>query len=97
MGGKKLNAPVQSLVPDADGLGHWLVASDGGVFAFQADFKGSMGGTKQNRLVTAWSAPAAATSWSAKTASSTSLAPPTGSKRASVPVCRHGPSPLSLS
>jgi hypothetical protein len=52
MGGKKLNAPVQSLVPDGDGTGYWLVASDGGIFAFQADFKGSMGGTKLNKPVT---------------------------------------------
>ena len=44
MGGKTLNAPVQSLVPDADGTGYWLVASDGGIFAFDAPFKGSMGG-----------------------------------------------------
>jgi ribosomal protein L24E len=52
MGGQKLNAPVQSLVPDSDGVGYWLVASDGGIFAFQADFKGSMGGMKRNRPVT---------------------------------------------
>jgi hypothetical protein len=52
MGGKKLNAPVQSLVPDGDGIGYWLVASDGGIFAFQAPFRGSMGGTALNRPVT---------------------------------------------
>jgi hypothetical protein len=52
MGGHKLNAPVQSLVPDADGVGYWLVASDGGIFAFSADFKGSMGGAKLNKPVT---------------------------------------------
>jgi hypothetical protein len=52
MGGTKLNAPVQSLVPDADGAGYWLVASDGGIFAFQAPFKGSMGATRLNRPVT---------------------------------------------
>ena len=44
MGGKPLNAPVQSLVPDGDGDGYWLVASDGGIFAFDAPFRGSMGG-----------------------------------------------------
>src|ERR687886_340617 len=27
-----VNAPVQSLVPDGDGDGYWLVAADGGVF-----------------------------------------------------------------
>jgi ligand-binding sensor domain-containing protein len=51
MGGKRLNAPVQSLVPDADGKGYWLVASDGGIFAFDAPFRGSMGGTKLNKPV----------------------------------------------
>ncbi|MCP3911892.1 MAG: hypothetical protein GY713_13160, partial [Actinomycetia bacterium] len=30
------NAPTQSLVIDPDGTGYWLVAPDGGVFAFQA-------------------------------------------------------------
>jgi hypothetical protein len=52
MGGKSLNAPVQSLVPDADGAGYWLVASDGGIFAFDAPFRGSMGGTRLNKPVT---------------------------------------------
>jgi ribosomal protein L24E len=52
MGDKKLNAPVQSLVPDGDGSGYWLVASDGGIFAFAAPFKGSMGDTKLNKPVT---------------------------------------------
>jgi hypothetical protein len=52
MGGKKLNAPVQSLVPDSDGVGYWLVASDGGIFAFNAPFKGSMGDRKLSRPVT---------------------------------------------
>jgi hypothetical protein len=51
MGGKKLNAPVQSLVPDGDGHGYWLVASDGGIFAFDAPFRGSMGGTRLNKPV----------------------------------------------
>jgi ribosomal protein L24E len=52
MGGKRLNAPVQSLVPDADGRGYWLVASDGGIFAFDAPFKGSMGGRPLAKPVT---------------------------------------------
>jgi hypothetical protein len=51
MGGKKLNAPVQSLVPDGDGEGYWLVASDGGIFAFNAPFRGSMGGRPLNKPV----------------------------------------------
>jgi hypothetical protein len=52
MGGQPLNAPVQSLVPDGDGTGYWLVASDGGIFAFEAPFRGSMGGAALNRPVT---------------------------------------------
>jgi hypothetical protein len=39
-------------VPDSDGIGYWLVASDGGIFAFDAPFKGSMGGQKLNKPVT---------------------------------------------
>jgi ribosomal protein L24E len=52
MGGVRLNAPVQSLVPDPDGKGYWLVASDGGVFAFEAEFRGSMGDKRLNKPVT---------------------------------------------
>jgi len=46
MGGRHINAPVQSLVPDADGVGYWLGASDGGIFDFSGTpdgFKGSLG------------------------------------------------------
>ncbi len=50
-GSLRLNAPVRSLVPDPDGAGYWLVAVDGGVFAFDAPFRGSMGGTKLNRPI----------------------------------------------
>jgi hypothetical protein len=52
MGAKVLNAPVQSLVPVPAGGGYWLVASDGGVFAFDAPFRGSMGGTRLSKPVT---------------------------------------------
>jgi ribosomal protein L24E len=52
MGGVRLNAAVQSLVPDSDGIGYWLVASDGGIFAFDAPFYGSMGGASLNRPIT---------------------------------------------
>src|ERR671915_596675 len=52
MGSVRLNAPVRSLVPDPDGAGYWLVASDGGVFAFDAPFRGSMGGRRLNQPVT---------------------------------------------
>ncbi|MDQ1477847.1 MAG: hypothetical protein QOE62_3076, partial [Actinomycetota bacterium] len=50
-GAIRLNAPVRSLVPDPDGAGYWLVAVDGGVFAFDAPFRGSMGGAHLNRPV----------------------------------------------
>ena len=39
-------------MPDADGSGYWLVASDGGIFAFDAPFKGSMGGKDLAKPVT---------------------------------------------
>jgi hypothetical protein len=39
-------------VPTADGSGYWLVASDGGIFAFGgAPFKGSTGSIKLNKPV----------------------------------------------
>jgi len=42
MGGKTLNAPVVSIALTPDGKGYWLVAADGGVFAFgDAPFEGS--------------------------------------------------------
>ena len=47
-----LNKPVNGIVPTATSRGYWLVASDGGIFAFgDARFRGSMGGTKLNRPV----------------------------------------------
>ena len=36
MGNRRLNKPVNGLVPTKDGRGYWLVASDGGIFAFNA-------------------------------------------------------------
>ncbi|MGH9024218.1 MAG: hypothetical protein ACRDV9_14155 [Acidimicrobiia bacterium] len=48
----KLNQPVQSIVPDPDGEGYWLVASDGGVFAFKAPFRGSTGSMTFNKPMT---------------------------------------------
>jgi hypothetical protein len=47
----RLNKPVVGISPTPDGKGYWLVASDGGVFAFDAPFRGSMGGTTLNRPV----------------------------------------------
>lgn len=45
MGGTRLNAPVVGIAATPDGRGYWMVASDGGIFAFgDAGFSGSMGG-----------------------------------------------------
>ena len=45
MGGQSLVRPVVGMASSADGGGYWLVAADGGVFAFgDAQFSGSMGG-----------------------------------------------------
>jgi hypothetical protein len=45
MGGRHLNAPIVGIATTPNGKGYWLVASDGGVFAFgDARFFGSMGG-----------------------------------------------------
>ena len=48
---RHLNAPVVGIAPTPDGQGYWLVASDGGVFAFggRGGFYGSMGGQPLNR------------------------------------------------
>jgi hypothetical protein len=43
--GPKLNAPIVGMVPSTDGGGYFMVASDGGVFAFgDAHFEGSCPG-----------------------------------------------------
>jgi hypothetical protein len=41
MGGKTLSAPVTGMAADPATGGYWLVASDGGVFSFDAPFEGS--------------------------------------------------------
>jgi hypothetical protein len=51
MGGQHLNRPVVGIAPSPDNAGYWLVASDGGVFAFSAPFRGSMGNTVLNQPV----------------------------------------------
>ena len=51
MGNARLNRPVVGLVPTADNRGYWLVASDGGVFSFDAPFHGSMGATPLNQPI----------------------------------------------
>jgi hypothetical protein len=50
--GHPLNEPIEGISPTPDREGYWLVASDGGVFAFgDAGFFGSMGGRPINRPV----------------------------------------------
>src|SRR5262245_55655267 len=51
MGGHRLNKPVVGMAATANGQGYWLVASDGGMFTFNAPFKGSMGGHRLNKPV----------------------------------------------
>ena len=50
LGGRLPNEPVRSLVPDPDGVGYWLVAEDGGVFAFEAAYRGSLPAVLNGRL-----------------------------------------------
>jgi hypothetical protein len=40
-----LNKPIVGIASTPDGKGYWLVASDGGVFAFNAPFSYSLGGS----------------------------------------------------
>jgi hypothetical protein len=46
MGNTHLNGAIVGVSATADGRGYWLVGSDGGVFAFDAPFRGSMGGRR---------------------------------------------------
>ena len=47
-----LNQPIVGMAQTADGAGYWMVASDGGIFAFgDATFYGSMGGTPLNKPI----------------------------------------------
>ena len=49
MGGKPLNSPIVGMAVTPDGGGYWMVAADGGIFAFgDAKFYGSMGGKPLN-------------------------------------------------
>ena len=44
MGSHRLNEPIVAMAPTHDGRGYWLVAADGGIFAFgDATFEGSLG------------------------------------------------------
>ena len=50
----RLNAPVVGIASTPSGNGYWLVASDGGVFAFgDAMFGGSLGGLHLDAPITA--------------------------------------------
>jgi ribosomal protein L24E len=49
----RLNKPIVGMAATPSGAGYWLVASDGGIFAFgDAPFRGSMGGKPLNKPVT---------------------------------------------
>ena len=46
-----LNAPIVGMATVPNGDGYWLTGTDGGIFAFNADFFGSMGGVRLNRPI----------------------------------------------
>ena len=46
-----LNKPVVGMTATLNGTGYWLVASDGGVFSYNAPFQGSTGSIKLNKPV----------------------------------------------
>ncbi|MFN8036076.1 MAG: hypothetical protein U0V73_09100 [Acidimicrobiia bacterium] len=49
---KTLNKPIVGMSPTFDGKGYWLVASDGGIFAFgDAQFYGSTGAMRLNKPI----------------------------------------------
>ncbi len=53
MAGHQLNQPMVGMSPTSDANGYWLVAADGGIFAFgDAQFHGSMGGLPLNQPIT---------------------------------------------
>ena len=52
MGGSPLNQPIVGMAPTPDGQGYWLVARDGGIFAYgNARFYGSHGGSPLNQPI----------------------------------------------
>ncbi len=52
MGGQPLNRPVVGMAATPSGRGYWLVAADGGIFAFgDAAFDGSTGAIRLNQPV----------------------------------------------
>ena len=68
--------PIVGMAATADGGGYWVVASDGGIFAFgDAHFYGSIGGHRLTRPWWAWPStppPAATGRWPPTAASSPS-------------------------
>jgi hypothetical protein len=46
--GRHLNSPIVGMASTANGKGYWLVASDGGIFGFNAPFFGSLGNRHLN-------------------------------------------------
>ena len=51
MAGKRLNHPIVGIAGTPRGTGYWLVASDGGIFAFNAPFHGSTGSIRLNQPI----------------------------------------------
>ena len=51
MTGQHLNKPIVGMAVDRTTGGYWLVASDGGIFSFNAPFLGSTGGIRLNQPV----------------------------------------------
>ena len=52
----RLNQPVVGMAADQVTGGYWLVASDGGVFSFDAPFFGSTGAIRLNQPIVGMSA-----------------------------------------
>ncbi len=51
MTGTRLNKPIAGMAVDDATGGYWLVATDGGIFAFDAPFHGSTGGLHLNKPI----------------------------------------------
>ena len=51
MTGVRLNRPIVGMAVDPATGGYWLVASDGGIFSFDAPFLGSTGGIRLNQPI----------------------------------------------
>ena len=81
--GVKLNQPIVGMAVDRATGGYWLVASDGGVFAFNAPFLGSTGAMHLNKPVVGMTATlnGTATGSSPRTAGSSPTTPPSRGRR----------------